>query len=135
MLTLGRQMHSEGAFRHMALDEAKVRSTLLACIGEGFLAVNEGRGGVDGGLAGMLTEPWFSHDLIAADVCFFVRPDRRGSITAVRLVQEFTAWARMRGAKEVSIAQSSGVRLEETNRFLTGMGFTYVGGVYKWRFG
>lgn len=138
LLALGRQMHSEGEFRHIALAEDKVRRTFERLMsevrGDGFIAVNEGPDGIDGGIAGHLTPFWFSHELVATDLAFFVRQNRRGSIAAVRLVQAFVAWGKEKGASEVCIAQSSGVRLEETQRLLTGMGFTYVGGVYKWRF-
>jgi GNAT superfamily N-acetyltransferase len=134
LIALGRQMHAEGTFRHVVLDEDKVRATFERLIAEHFLAVNDGPEGIDGGLAGMLTEFWFSRERLACDLAFFVRPSRRGSIAAVRLVQAFVAWAQEQGAAEVSISQSSGVRIEETNRLLTGMGFAYVGGVYKWRF-
>lgn len=135
LLALGRQMHAEGDFRRHALDEAKVRKTFQRLMASHFLAVNDGPEGIDGGLAGAISEFWFSRELVASDLAFFVRPNRRGSIAAVRLVQSFVAWAKDRGAAEVSISQSSGVRIEETSRLLTGMGFIYVGGVYKWRFG
>jgi GNAT superfamily N-acetyltransferase len=88
------------------LDEDKVRATFERLIAEHFLAVNDGPEGIDGGLAGMLTEFWFSRERLACDLAFFVRPSRRGSIAAVRLVQAFVAWARERGAAEVSISQS-----------------------------
>jgi hypothetical protein len=71
----------------------------------------------------------------ATDLAFFVRPDRRGSIGAVRLVQDFVAWARGAGAAEVCIAQSSGVRMDEAHRLMTGMKFDHRGGVFKWRLG
>lgn len=135
LLTLGRQMHSEGLLRTITLDEAKVEATLLYCIGEGFLQVNEGREGVDGVLAGHIAEFWFSHEKLASDLALFVRPNRRGSIAAVRLVQAFVAWGMEKAVREICLSQSTGVRVEEFAHLLTGMGFAHVGGVFKWRLG
>ncbi len=125
-------MHAEGAFCAVALDEDKVRDTIGMCIARGFACVNEGRAGVDGVLLGRVAEFWYSRATCAADLAFYVRPDRRGSIAAVRLIQAFVAWAREVGAAKVMIAQSSGVRVEETTHLLTGMGFAYRGGVFEW---
>lgn len=134
-MALGRQMHAEGHFQHVTLDEGKVRRAFEALIRDQFCVVHEGPDGLDGGFAGHIGEFWFSRALMASDVAFFVRPNRRGSLAAVRLVQAFVSWAAERGAAEVSIVQSSAVRIEETARLLTGMGFSYVGGCYKWRIG
>jgi GNAT superfamily N-acetyltransferase len=134
VLGLGRQMHLEGVFRHVLMDDDKVMAALTACHADGFFFVSAGRDGIDGFLFGLLSELWYSRETVAFDLAFFVQPTRRGGLAAVRLVQEVVAWAKARAASEVSISQSSGVRLEETNRLFTGMGFTYVGGVYKWRF-
>lgn len=132
VLRLGRQMHAEGAFRSVALDEDKVRDMIGRCIAHGFACVNEGREGVDGLLLGHVAEFWYSRATCASDLAFYVRPDRRGSIAAVRLIQAFVAWGRDAGAAKVVIAQSSGVRVEEATHLLTGMGFAYRGGVFEW---
>lgn len=128
-------MHSEGFFRHVDLAEDRVEAVFRHCMAEEFFVVSEGADGIDGMFAGHIGEFWFSRETCASDIVFFVRPTRRGGLAAVRMIQEFVAWARVRRAAEVSISQSSGVRLEETQRLFTGMGFTYVGGIYKWRFG
>lgn len=135
LMCLGRQMHAEGAFNVHPMDEEKVRLAMLSCIESGFAAANHGLEGIDAMLLGHVAELWYSRARCAADVLFYVRPDRRGSIAAVRLVQEFVQWAQWAGAQEVQIASSSGVRVEELHRMMTGMSFAHVGGVYKWRVG
>lgn len=132
VIRLGRQMHAEGAFSIVRFDEFKVRAQLERCLVEGFLHISVGPDGVNGFLIGEASEYWFSRDLLAHDLAFYVRPDRRGGIAAVRLVQAFVSWARERGAREVCIAGSSGVRVEELTRLMTGMFFRHVGGVFKW---
>lgn len=132
IIALGRQMHAEGAFSIVNFVEKKVRTAIERCIVSGFVYVNVGADGVDGFLIGHASEYWFSHDHIASDLAFYVRPDRRGGIAAVRLIQAFVTWGREHGVREVAISQSSGVRVEEMTHLLTGMGFRYLGGVFKW---
>jgi GNAT superfamily N-acetyltransferase len=126
-------MHAEGYFRHVEFNEGKVRAMLVHCLLHGFIGVSDGPDGLNGFLIGHAAELWYSSAKCATDLAFFVRPDRRGSIAAVRLVQDFVAWAREAGAAEVCISQSSGVRIEETHHLLTGMKFDHLGGVFKWR--
>lgn len=135
LLALGRQMHAEGVFNHFELDEDKVEIVFRHCIEKAFFAVSESAEGIDGMFAGHIAELWWTRRRCASDAVFFVRPNRRGGIAAVRLIQRFVAWAREQGADVVNISQSSGVRLEEMHRLMTGMSFSYDGGVYQWRIG
>lgn len=135
LLALGRQMHAEGVFRHFELAEDKVEATFRHCIEQEFFAVAESAEGIEGMFAGHIAELWWTRRRCASDAVFFVRPNRRGGIAAVRLIQGFVAWARGCQADVVNISQSSGVRLEEMHRLMTGMGFSYDGGVYQWRLG
>jgi GNAT superfamily N-acetyltransferase len=135
IIALGRQMHAEGYFRNVDFAEAKVRAALEHCLASGYIAVSAGADGIEGFLIGFVSELWYSSAKVASDLAFFVRPNRRGSITAVRLIQDFVAWAKEQGAAEVTIVQSSGVRLEETARLFNGMRFDYRGGVFTWRLG
>lgn len=135
LLALTRQMHLEGRFQHAALDEEKVELIFRHCIESEFFVVSESSDGVDGMLAGICTELWFSRSYAAHDLIFFVRPIRRGGFAAVRMIQAFVTWAKVHGAAEVAISQSSGARVEEMQRLMTGMQFDYMGGVFKWRFG
>lgn len=133
LLELGRQMHAESWYAYLPFDDDKVRNALCTAITRGFLAVHEVDGRVLGAMAGVITEFWFCHSRIATDLGLFVRSDKRGSAAAVRLVQAFIDWAKKNGAAEVSLAISTGVRIEETGDLYKALGLTHVGGVYKGR--
>lgn len=132
ILVLGRQMHAESWYGYLPFDEEKVAALMGNLIAHefGFAQVIEQDGEIVGGLAGMIGEFWFCHERIASDFALFVTPGRRGSIGAVRLVKEFIEWAKANKA-EVSLAVSTGVRIQETGELYQALGLTHVGGVYK----
>lgn len=132
MLKLGRQMHAESWYAYLPFDEEKVANLLHTLISHelGFAQVIEQDGEIIGGLLGFIGEFWFCHERIASDYALFVTPGRRGSIGAVRLVKHFIEWADLHHA-EVSLAVSTGVRIQETGELYEALGLTHVGGVYK----
>jgi GNAT superfamily N-acetyltransferase len=58
-------------------------------------------GEVVGALGGVVTDTVFSFDRIALEVGWYVEPEHRGSLTALRMVRSFEHWARSRGATMV----------------------------------
>ena len=72
---------------------------------------------------------------IAVDLCLYVLPERRGSTLAVRLWKSCRDWAAAKGAVDLTHAVSTGINIDATHRFFTGMGMTHVGGIYKMPFG
>lgn len=135
LLALGRKMHAESWYAYLPYDDEKIAATLEHAMNGGFLAVYEVDGELAGGMAGVCSEFWFCRELLAHDLALFVAPGRRGGMAAARLVQSFIVWARNAGAQEVSLAVSTGVRVQETGDLFTAMGLHHVGGVYKARIG
>lgn len=130
LIELGRMMHAES--RYAALDYApqKVDALLQRLIADGFMVVAQSGERVVGGFAGMISEHWFSHDLIAADLALFIEPDARGGMTAPRLVRAFRDWARGRGAKLIHAGITTGVHEEETARLYEALGGRKCGELY-----
>ena len=89
--------------------------------------VAEVRGEVVGGMAGAVTEQWFSNDLIAYDYSIFVEPSRRNGVIAVRLIQTFQEWARIKGAKQIYMGIGTGVSVEGTTRLYESQGLRNIG--------
>lgn len=56
---------------------------------------------VVGALGGVVTDTVFSFDRIALEVGWYVEPEHRGSLTALRMVRSFERWAASRDAKMV----------------------------------
>ena len=89
--------------------------------------------GFYGAIIGMITEEIFGDDLIACDLGLFVSPSKRGSSAAPQLVEALEHWAKSAGAKEIHLAQSTGIEVNRTRRFYEGMGYEVVGVVTRKR--
>ena len=135
LLALGRKMHAESWYAYLPYDDDKIATVLENTMQHGFVAVTETDGQIVGGIAGAISAFWFCRDLMAHDLALFVEPTRRGGIAAARLVQAFIGWAHDHGAREISLAVSTGVRVVETGELFQAMGLRHVGGIYKARLG
>jgi GNAT superfamily N-acetyltransferase len=133
MVALGAIMHAESRYNFMAYDGEKVAATLRSLIGVGFARVHERDGEIDGGMVGYMSEAWFSRAKVAAELALFVTPGKRGGMAAWYLLSEFSAWAENQGAQEITLAITTGVKVEETGRMYQRLGFEQVGGVFKRR--
>jgi len=133
MVALGAIMHAESRYNFMAYDGEKVSATLRSLIGVGFARVHERDGEIDGGMVGYMSEAWFSRAKVAAELALFVTPGKRGGMAAWYLLSEFSAWAENQGAQEITLAITTGVKVEETGRMYQRLGFEQVGGVFKRR--
>jgi GNAT superfamily N-acetyltransferase len=130
MLQLAELMHAESQLAPLTFCAEKVEIAMRSMIADGFAMVHEKDGEIDGGMLGYIGEPWYSRVPVAGETGLFVRPDKRGGLAAWYLLSEFVAWAMNRGAKEITLAISTGVRVEETGRLYQRLGFKRVGGVF-----
>lgn len=134
MVALGQLMHAESRYAFMDYDGEKVAITLKTLMQSGgFVRVHERDGEIDGGMVGYMTEAWFSRAKVGAELALFMRPDRRGGVAAWYLLSEFNAWAEQQGAQEITLAITTGVKVEETGKMYQRLGFEQVGGVFKRR--
>ena len=127
-------MHRESDFRDLALDRDKLTSTLVRSMRQDdklFLQVYERHSRVVGYLLGMLTEPFFSTDVVAVDLMFYVAPESRGGPAAFRLWTSFGDWAKQKGAKELRQGVTTGITPERTGRFFQKLGMVPVGTNYR----
>lgn len=89
------------------------------------LAVMDGE--IVGFMVGYLSEALLNHEVNAYEQGLYVAPEHRGATIAVRLVREFEAWARARGAKNVWLSQSVGHKQEQTLHFFERLGYERQG--------
>ena len=80
---------------------------------------------------GYLSSYYFGNDLLANDILWYVKKERRGSMTGPRLLKAFRTWAKERGAREVCMGVSTAVDVDRTHKLLSRMGFEHVGGIFK----
>lgn len=134
MVALGEIMHAESRYSFMAYDGEKVAITLKTLMQTGgFVRVHVKDGEIDGGMVGYMGNPWFSGERVASELALFVVPGKRGGMAAWYLLSEFGAWAENQGAREITLAITTGVKVEETGRMYQRLGFEQVGGVFKRR--
>jgi GNAT superfamily N-acetyltransferase len=87
-------------------------------------------GQLAGGLLGCVERYYYSDELQAQLIQWYLRKAFRGTSIAPRLVKAFVTWARTRGASEVFMGVSSGVDIQLTHKMMKRLGFTHLGGNY-----
>lgn len=128
LIELGTLLHSTTSYSTMNFCPVKSAAFLHELInGQGVVFVAEVRGEVVGGMAGGVIDQWFSNDLIAYDYSLFVEPSKRNGVIAVRLIQTFKEWAKLKGAKQIYMGIGTGVSVEGTTRLYESQGLRKIG--------
>jgi len=127
ILELGELLHQESPrWARLSFNRAKAAHFIAHLILEptGVVFVAEHGGLVVGGIAGMATAHWSSDDVVAQEVSFFMAPEARGRMAAVRLICALRAWGEMRGAKWLQAGTSTGLDPERTAGLYEQLGFS-----------
>lgn len=74
---------------------------------------------------------FFSDAIYAADLAFYVSPERRRSRLARQLLKAFEAWARRERVPELVIGISTGVETGRIGRFYERMGYRETGRTFR----
>lgn len=131
MISVASAMHQEGNFSDMEFSPQVFATNVAAFMDSPnhlvLLARTSDHGTPIGGLMALCYRPDFSSQLIAADKGLYIFPSKRGGSTAVRLVKQYIAWAKERGAARICFDVRVGINSERTTHFLTRMGFKVVG--------
>lgn len=110
IVRLSQAMHADSTFSSMDFDPLVIGRTLLELMtrdnGLAITAEHEGR--LVGMLGAFVMPCFFGKEQVAEDVGLFVIPDKRGSLAASALIRRYLAWAKERGAKRVTLANSAG---------------------------
>lgn len=131
---LGRRVHAEGVSNAFPYSPDKVR-----VLGERAFSEKKGRYGLlvaerdsqaVGMLVGMADSLFFSEAVVATSLVFFVVPEHRGSMAAVKLLHAFKKWAKACGAEAIQIHVTNGVRMQQADRIMKKLGFRQTGGNY-----
>jgi GNAT superfamily N-acetyltransferase len=126
LVELGRVMHAEARrLNKLTYVPAKVYANIANLIGaeHGFVWVAEEDSQIVGGLVAYLDSPYYSTDRMAFDMALFIRPEKRGGMTAARLVKEYMAWAKRKNAVITQFGIGTGVHLGSTSALLERVGF------------
>lgn len=115
---------------HLVFSEAKTRATFKRSLqtAEPTIFVVEDQRKVVGYLVAILVDYAMSDGHFAMQDVIYVRPDKRGTRAAARLIQLYDTWAENTGALEIYTGVSNGFQPDRTSRFLQHFGFSPVGG-------
>ena len=124
LMTLGKDMHEEGAFRISKFSANKVNKILNLCLtSDRFLClVAEDNEEIIGLYIAVLTQDWFSEDLVAKDMALYIMPSYRAKGLAQLLVSEYLVWAEENKAISIGAGTNSGVNSEGAKRLYEGFG-------------
>lgn len=133
MIAIGRQLLAESPyFSKMPWSEARL-------ITLGRMGLSKGNPGLlmaerGGRLVGVAVvaagEQFFSDTKLATVQFFYVHPDARGGLAAVKLLRALRHWSADAGAADLLLHVTTGIRMDKTDRFLRRMGFRQTGGNY-----
>jgi hypothetical protein len=124
------EMHDNSTFGDYSLDTDKLVQQLKAA--QQYpdtlrfrLAILDGR--AIGGMYGQISRMFFTDELMARDVGWWVRQEWRGSWAAICLLEDFEQWARARGCKKAFLGQSSAISIEVTRKLYENCGYRVIG--------
>ena len=131
-LMLARKAWEETDRTGLAFDEGIVRRGLERKIDRNYCLLQAEAGGeVVGMLMGVAAAHFHAPELGASLLSWYVLPEHRGSLAAVKLLHGFRRWARDRGAVRLYIGVTSGLDVARTDRLLRRLGFRQTGGNYE----
>lgn len=91
-----------------------------------YLGCYERGGKISAALMGSCDEYWWSRATYATDLVFYSENAGDG----IRVAKHFVAWARQRGAVEVTLGVSSGLAVDRTDDLYQRIGLNKIGGMY-----
>ena len=136
IIGMAKAFQRNSLFRDCGFDENKVHGIIHRCMDPTspyFMVVGLEDGKVLGAFCGSVSEYFFSRERIATDLAIYVNPeDRRFAYKFLnKAVQEFEAWAKSRGAREVCIAPASGAYSPAFEKYLVKKNYKKVGFISK----
>lgn len=120
------EMHKNTRFSVYEVDQEKIQKFIEFHINKGFVFFEDGCL-----MLGRACSPWYNNNIHASDSLLFVMPESRGKGLAKKAISKFIEWAKERGARDISIAQTSGVNLNNFKGLAESLSLKKVGEVYN----
>ena len=133
MVRLGGIMHRIGSFKKVKYSEDKVFKTIRASIDSDRMVffVAEDEDGYAGMMGGYIVEYPISYEKHAVDFLMFIKEEKRGGDTAIKLLNLFEDWAKSKGVKEIRLGSSHGVDTEKVKRFYEWQKYETIGHLFR----
>lgn len=128
---LGRLMQAEApAYREYPFEDERFAAWFDLCLNNpdwlGLVAVDD-VAGIIGFLAMGCAPMIFCSARTADDLAFFVHPEWRGTLAAVKLLRHMEAWASAKGAVQIRMGLTTGTNTDPAKRFLERFGYQLEG--------
>lgn len=129
---LGQLLHDTSSYAAIPYRAEKVEALMRNLAnGAGAVFVVRRDGAIVGGIAGGVTEHWFSDQLLGFEYSFFIEPTARNGFVAIKLIAAFKTWCKQRGAKSVRMGITTGINEEGTAAFYRHIGFQDAGVLFQ----
>lgn len=134
ILELAREMHLESRFAQYEFSDFRLQHTMTDIINSetGIAIVFEQDGEIIGGIAAYVFAQYFGYTLAAQDLVFFITKEARGGSAYLKIMKEYIKQAKEKGAEDILIGVSAGIKTEKIDALYKRMGFTEIGHIYKY---
>jgi len=134
IVSLGIDCWSETRYRDFNLDIDKLSLFIATMIeyedGIVLVAVNNDDEIVGGILAEVFTH-FFGHTKAAIDLTIFISKEHRGSSAFYKLIKRYKNVAKDYGVDDIMIGISSNIKVEQTSKMFTKLGFKQIGSLFN----
>ena len=133
MVKIGELMHRVGSFKKVKYSKGKVFKTIRASIDSDRMVffVAEDEDGYTGMMGGFIAEYPISYEKYASDFLMFIKEEKRGGDTALKLLNLFEDWAKSKGVKEIRLGSSHGVDTEKVKKFYEWQKYETIGHLFR----
>ncbi len=133
----GKRFHEESLYSDIAMNENKLRNLFRTAFNNPsthLFLLYEKDGEIVGGFMAFVAPYYFSNELIAQDILWYIDKQDRGAPRMASLTMKYyRRWADALGVREAVVATSSGIEIERTAQLLEHLKFKQVGTVHKYR--
>jgi len=133
MVKIGELMHRIGSFKKVKYSKDKVFKTIRASMDSDMMVffVAEDEDGYAGMMGGFVVEYPISYEKYASDFLMFIKEEKRGGDTAIKLLNLFEEWAKSKGVKEIRLGSSHGVDTEKVKKFYEWQKYETIGHLFR----
>ena len=124
------RLQTEETLPHIPFHEPTARRTFaryLATASPTIFVCEDDDRRIVGFLIAYINDYAFSTGHFVNQEVIYVRPEKRGTRAAARLIRAFNEWADRLNPREVFAGVANGIKVERTTRFLEKFGFAPVG--------
>jgi|TARA_R110000803_G_scaffold60341_1_gene119526 N-acetylglutamate synthase-like GNAT family acetyltransferase len=122
-------MHSETKIKLAPVKPEKLYNTIKLALEEGIVLVAEVEGKIIGSLGGMKNCDWWSDEKHLSDIWYYVAPEKRNSLAAIKLVKNFI-YSGNSAKLKIKLGHVFSGDIERKDKFFERLGLTKAGSLF-----